>query len=164
MDVTMPDMNGAEATRRIHSEHPHMAILALSMHREYGIVQRMLQAGADGYILKDSTQDAIFSAVQAVVGGASWLCQEVTKMLIENHVRHCGNEHSKKYELLTAREREILQLIAEGLTSKEIALRLNLSTRTVENHRRQLMDKLGLRSIAALTKYAIAEGLTDLNY
>jgi len=164
MDVTMPDMNGMEATLRIHKEQEEIRVIALSMHCDQSIVQRMLMAGADGYLVKDSGGDEIRKAVKAVAEGRSYLCPQVAGMVIENFIRNPQKAESGNLDVLTSREREVLQLIAEGFTSKRIAAILNLSVRTVENHRRQIMFKLNLHSVAALTKYAITEGLTDLSY
>lgn len=164
MDVTMPDMNGMEATLRIRRAQPEIRIIALSMHCDQGIVQKMLRAGADGYLVKDSGGDEICKAVKAVAQGRSYLCPEVAGLVIENYIRNPQKAESGNLDVLTSREREVLQLIAEGFTSKRIADILNLSVRTVENHRRQIMYKLNLHSVAALTKYAVNEGLTDLTY
>ena len=164
MDLSMPDMNGVEATERITAEHPGVRVVALSMHADPCWVERMLKAGAAGYLLKNSSFIDLQSAVREAAAGRCYLSPVVAGALVERYVRSPAPPAEVSAPRLTVREREVLQLLAEGLSSKEIAERLNLSVRTVENHRRQIMERLGLRSVAALTKYAVKEGLTSLDF
>lgn len=162
MDVSMPDLNGVEATTRIKAECPGVKVVGLSMHADQPFVERMLKAGAVGYLLKSAAFQELHTAVREVMAGRCYLSPAVTGPLIERLVR--GPASEAEQQALTPREREVLQLLAEGLTSKEIADRLSLSVRTVENHRRQIMERLQIKSVAALTKYAIRNGLTDLDF
>ncbi len=164
MDVSMPDMNGVEATERIMAASPRTRVVGLSMHADPVSVERMLKAGAAGYLLKNSSFTEVQTAVRDVVAGLCHLSPVVAGALVERYVRNPGQAVEAAAPRLTAREREVLQLLAEGLSSKGIAERLNLSVRTVENHRRQIMERLGLRSVAALTKYAVAAGITSLEF
>jgi len=161
MDVTMPDLNGIDATRQIRAENPRVKVIALSMHAERQFVMEMLGAGASGYLPKDCPVDELLTAITAVMRGDTFLSPKVTGLLVKEVVggvpeagAFCGT--------LSPREREVLQLVAEGKSSKEIALMLHLSSKTVEGHRRQIMDKLKLYSVAELTRYAIREGVTSL--
>jgi DNA-binding NarL/FixJ family response regulator len=156
MDVAMPDMNGIEAARRVLSENPKTAVVMLSMHRDESYVLRSLKAGAKGYLLKDSPRDEVLAAIRAAAAGRSWLSGKVASMLREDYVRQLesrGLEDS--YELLTDREREILQLLAEGKANKEVANLLNISPTTVETHRGHILQKLSLHSTADLILYAV---------
>lgn len=160
MDVAMSDMNGIEATRAIRSDCPETKVVALSSHSDRRYVQAILDAGASGYVLKADAYDELVRAVEAAAHGRKYLCAEVTTQVIESALQQ-GTPGSV-YELLGAREREVLQLLAEGLTSSQIAQRLSVSTSTVETHRRNIMRKLDLHSVAELTKYAIREGVTSV--
>jgi two-component system response regulator NreC len=162
MDVAMPDLNGIEATKQILQEAPEVRVIALSMHKDKTFVSRMLQAGAKGYLLKDAAFEEIARAVKEVVTGRIYLGRYITDMVIEDYARKITRFNAEQDDLLTSREREVLQLIAEGKTTKEIAVRLNVSVKTVETHRRQIMDKLNLHSIAELTKYAVRTGIASL--
>jgi DNA-binding NarL/FixJ family response regulator len=156
MDVAMPDMNGIEAARRVLAENPKTSVVMLSMHRDESYVLRSLKAGARGYLLKDSPRDDVLAAVRAVAEGRSWLSGKVAGMLREDYARQLesrGLEDS--YELLTDREREILQLLAEGRANKEVANLLNISPTTVETHRGHILRKLSLHSTADLILYAV---------
>ncbi len=161
MDVSMPDMNGIEATRRIVGDLPHVRVLALSMHSDRRFAMEMLKAGASGYLLKDSAFEELAHAIRAVLSGHTYLCHRIADLVIRDYMSITSKETSA-FSTLTAREREVLQLIAEGRSTKEIASLLNLSVKTIETHRQQVMDKLCIRSIAELTKYAIREGLTSI--
>lgn len=161
MDVVMQDLNGIEATRQIKSLAPRIAIVALSSHEDRRYVQAILDAGASGYVLKANAYEQLAQAVRAACEGMQYLCPEVTSGVVESALRK-GSVGSV-WEILGAREREVLQLIAEGLTSSEIADRLSVSTSTVETHRRNIMRKLDVHNVAALTKYAVREGLTPLD-
>jgi DNA-binding NarL/FixJ family response regulator len=156
LDITMPNLSGIEAAQRITSLLPHTAIIFLSMHSDEGYVLRALKAGAKGYLLKDSAEGDLIEAIKAVSQGKTFFSAEISKMLVEDYIREIrtrGFEDS--YELLTTREREILQLLAEGKSNKDIAGLLNLSPHTVETHRRNLQDKLNLHSFAELILYAV---------
>jgi len=161
MDVVMQDMNGIEATRQIKALAPNIKVIALSSHSDRRYVKAILEAGANGYVLKANAYEELLRAVDAARRGLTFLSAEVTFEIVESALQQ-GTEGSV-YEILGAREREVLQLLAEGLTSSEIATRLCVSTRTIDSHRRNIMRKLDLHNVAALTKYAIREGLTDLH-
>lgn len=159
MDLTMPKMSGIEATRRIMAEQPEARVLALSMVMEQGCVMECLKAGAKGYLVKDCAADELLQAVRIVYNGGSYLCSQATTLVV--HGMQNGQEPEPP-PCLTEREQEVLQLLANGLNTKEIASRLEVSTKTVESQRAAVMKKLGLYSIAELTKYALQQGLTDL--
>jgi len=162
MDVSMPDMNGMEATRRITAELSGIKVVALSIHSDRRFVAGMLSAGASGYLLKDCAFEELENAIRAAVVNRTYLSNGIAGIVVEDYVRHLRKTESSAFSVLTAREREVLQLLAEGKNTKEIALSLDLSVKTVETHRRQLMDRLNVHSIAELTKYAIREGLTQV--
>ena len=162
MDVSMKDMNGIEATRQIHAANVGVKVVALSSYSDRRYVAAILTAGASAYVLKANAYDSLRRAVRAASQGKSYLCPEVAGAVIEA-ARGSRPVDSSAYALLGPREREVLQLLAEGLTSPQIAERLHISTATVESHRRNLMGKLGIHSVAELTKYAIREGLTSLD-
>ncbi len=162
MDVGMPDLNGIEAARKITRRAPGVKILALSIHSGGQFVAKMLEAGASGYLLKDNAFEELAAALRRVTQDKTYLCSEVTGPIVEDYLNRLGEEEDAKASPLTSREREVLQLLAEGLISKQIASRLNISPKTVETHRSRLMKKLGIHSVAELTKYAIREGLTTL--
>src|SRR5579872_6613986 len=160
LDIAMPNLNGIEAAQRILSVAPNTSIVVLSMHADESYVLRALKAGAKGYLLKDSAEGDLIEAIKSVTRGKTFFSPEITKMLAEDYVREIrtrGIEDS--YELLTPREREILQLLAEGKSNKDIATLLNLSLYTVETHRRNLQDKLNLHSFAELILYAVRKGV-----
>ena len=160
IDIAMPNLSGIEAAQRIASVLPHIAIVILSMHADEGYVLRALKVGAKGYLLKDSAEGDLIEAIKAVQRGKTFFSPEISKMLVEDYIREIrtrGVEDS--YDLLTPREREILQLLAEGKSNKEIAQALNLSLYTVETHRRNLQEKLNLHSLAELILYAVRKGL-----
>ena len=156
LDIAMPNLSGIEAAQQMIAARPGVAVVILSMHSDEGYVLRALKAGAKGYLLKDSAEGDLIDAIKAVSDGKTFFSPEISRMLVEDYVREIrtrGVEDS--YELLTAREREILQLIAEGKSNKDVATRLNLSLYTVETHRRNLQDKLNLHSLAELILYAV---------
>uniref|UniRef100_C6DZG5 Two component transcriptional regulator, LuxR family n=1 Tax=Geobacter sp. (strain M21) TaxID=443144 RepID=C6DZG5_GEOSM len=163
MDITMPDLNGIDATRAIVAEWPQARVLALSMESDRRFVVEVLKAGANGYVLKDSAFAELATAIRAVASGETYLPSRVTTLLIKEYLQRIPDEVPATYENLSLREREILQLIADGKNAKEIAFSFGVSVKTVENQRHSIMKKLDLFSIAELTKYAVRQGLTSLN-
>lgn len=161
MDVSMPGLSGIEATRQIVAERPAVKVLCLSMHRERQYLRAALEAGASGYVLKDRAPALLIAAIRCVAGGGTYLCPEMTAAALDEFVNDLTASKAAD-PVLTPREREVLQLVAEGLTSHEIATHLCVSERTVATHRQQLSRKLGIRNIAGLTKYAIRQGLTTI--
>jgi len=157
MDVTMPRLNGIEAARQLAKACPRLRVLALSMQKDGVYVREMLRAGARGYLLKESTEADLLAAVRAVAAGQAWLSPEVSDAVLEDYRKHVTNP----MDLLSAREREVLQLIAEGRTNKEIATQLGLSVYTVEAHRGNLMEKLNLHSGNELVRFAVRHGVVD---
>lgn len=160
MDIGMPNLNGIEAARQMTQENPQLAIVIVSMHSDESYVLRALKAGARGYLLKDSAEVDLIKAVHAVGSGKSFFSPAVSKMLLDDYVRklkRTGSEDS--YDLLTPRERETLQLIAEGKSNKDIANLLNLSVYTIESHRSNLMEKLNLKGLPELILYAVRRGI-----
>lgn len=163
LDITMPGLNGLEVTRRLAAEVPSVRVIILSMHSDRRYVLEALRAGARGYLLKDSGFEELLVAVRAVRDGGVHLGAAVGEQVIRDYVDAARGDAGGAFALLSGREREVLQLLAEGLATKEVADRLALSVKTVESHRKSLMDKLDIHSIAELTKYAIREGLTPLD-
>lgn len=163
MDVSMPDMNGIEATRKIISSFPEIKVIALSMHSDRRFVLGMLEAGASGYLLKDCAFGELASAIKQVLTGNKYLSPKIADVVVKGYLNKSNESLVSGGSILTSREREVLQLIAEGLTAKEIADHVFLSVKTVETHRRNIMQKLNMRSTVDLTKYAIREGLTSLD-
>ena len=162
MDITMRGLNGIEATRQITQEFPSVKVIALSIHSKRRYVTDMLSAGASGYVLKECLFDELVQAIQAVVTGDRYLSPRITDVVVDDYVRRLSTIDNSPLETLTSRQREVLQLVAEGKSTKQIALELHVSTKTIEANRRQIMDKLDIHSIAELTKYAVREGLTTL--
>ncbi len=160
LDIAMPNMSGIEAAQRINTLLPHAAIVILSMHSDEGYVLRALKAGAKGYVLKDSAENDLIEAIKAVGEGKAFFSPEISNILVEDYVREMRKRGAEdSYELLTPREREILQMLAGGKSNKDIATALNLSLYTVETHRRNLQDKLNLHSLAELILYAVRKGI-----
>ena len=160
LDIAMPHLSGTDAAQRISELLPETAIVILSMHSDEGYLLRALKAGAKGYLVKDSPEGDLIEAIKAVSEGKAFFSPEVSRMLVEDYVRELrtrGIEDS--YDLLTSREREILHLLAEGKSNKDIAILLNLSLFTVETHRRNLQDKLNVHSLAELILYAVRKGV-----
>lgn len=160
MDIAMPHLNGIEATRQIVSRQPQTSVVILSMHSDESYVLRALKAGARAYLLKDSAETDLIQAIHAVVAGKSFFSPGISRMLLEDYIRQVqqkGVEDS--YELLTTREREILQLLAEGKSNKEVSSMLNLSLYTVETHRTHILQKLNLHSVPELILYAVRKGI-----
>jgi DNA-binding NarL/FixJ family response regulator len=162
MDVAMQDLNGIETTRRIRAECSRVKVLALSSHSDARYVTAMLDAGASGYVLKANAYDDLRRALDAVRRGRSYLCADVTDAVVGAARHGAGSAVPNARPPLSGREREVLQLLAEGLSSPEISERLYVATSTIETHRRNIARKLGIHSVADLTKYAIREGLTSL--
>lgn len=167
MDIGMKELNGIDATKRLVEEFPDIRVIGLSMHSDGRYVSEMLRSGARGYLLKDSAIDELTEAIRVVASGGTFLSRGVTGVVLEDYVRRMsgsdGTEVQGPAKALSTREREVLQLIAEGLSTKQIAAQLHLSGKTVETHRRQIMDKLGIYNIAGLIKFALREGLTTLD-
>jgi DNA-binding NarL/FixJ family response regulator len=164
MDIGLPKLNGVEATRQISSQvrARDIKILALSMHCEKRYVESMIKAGASGYMVKDCLFDELSTAIDVVFSGKTYLCSKVAGSVLDNYFSDLKQDRPRQDARLTNREREVLQLIAEGRSTKEIAGDLNVSIKTVETHRRQIMNKLEINNVAELTKYALREGLTSL--
>jgi DNA-binding NarL/FixJ family response regulator len=162
MDIAMPDMNGIEATRQIIAEHPGVKIIALSMHSDRRFVSEMLKAGAMAFLLKQCAVDELITAIQTVLKNQTYISPCISSVVVDQFVRNTSKSKPDVFSRLTDREREVLQLVAEGKTSKEIASQLNLSIKTVEAHRLNIMEKLNIHTVAELTKYAIREGLSSL--
>lgn len=162
MDIGMPDLNGIEAARQITALPHKPKVIGLSMHSDRRYVSQMLKAGASGYLLKDNAFEELVKAISTVVKGQTYLSPEIAEAVVDDYRRVKTDDDGSVFALLTEREREVLQQIAEGCSTKEIAGELSVSVKTVETHRRQIMEKLKLHSVAELTKYAVKEGLTDL--
>jgi DNA-binding NarL/FixJ family response regulator len=162
IDITMPDLNGVEATRQIVSEAPNIKVLAVSMHSDDQFVAGMVRAGASGYFLKDCAADELVYAIRAVVAGEIYLSPKIASVVVGGYLRALSKDRLSGAPELTAREREILQLVAEGERSKRIAARLYIAEKTVHVHRQKIMAKLNIRTIAGLTKFAIQKGITFL--
>jgi DNA-binding NarL/FixJ family response regulator len=162
MDLRMPDLNGIEATRQIHAVNPGIKIVALSANSDRRSVTEMLRAGAQGYVLKAAAFEELVAAIRAVMGGEIYLSPSITGVDVADFKNNGAAEKGTAFADLSAREREVLQLIAEGKATKEVAAALHVSIKTAETHRRNVMEKLKLDSVAELTKYAIREGITSL--
>lgn len=163
IDVAMPELNGVDATKRMMEEMPNLRIIALSMHSDRRYISSMLQAGAFGYVRKESAFEEITSAVDAVSQGNVYLGEGVAGVVVDDYRKMMSDGASPESESLSAREREVLQLLAEGSKTAAIAARLHVSAKTIETHRRQIMSKLNVDSVAALTKYAIRKGFITLD-
>ncbi len=161
MDVGMPDLNGIDATQQILRENSKIKVLALSMHSGRKFVVAMLKAGASGYLLKDCALEELTTALQTIMSGKIYLSPAITDIVVDSYVRQPAESEKSAFSVLSQREREVLQLMAEGNTTKQIALHLHISPKTVEGHRLRLMSKLDIDNVAQLTKYAIQEGLTS---
>lgn len=162
MDVSMPDLNGIEATSQVLASLPEAKVIALSMHTDKRFVMGMLRAGASGYLLKDCAYQELASAIVSVASNKKYLSPDIAGLVIEDSLYGGQQEEETVSSKLSAREREVLQLIAEGWSTRQIASHLYVSVKTIETHRRQIMKKLDLHNIADLTKYAIREGLTSV--
>jgi len=162
MDIAMPGLNGIEATREIIGSLPKVKVIALSMHSEKRFVGEMLKAGACGYLLKDCAFEELITAIRAVYHNRTYLSPMIGDLIVNHFVRNTEKTEPSVFSRLSKREREVLQLLAEGKATREIADQLCVSIKTVEAHRSHIMSKLDLRSVAELTKYAIREGITSL--
>ena len=160
MDIGMPNLNGIEAARQMIESHPTLKILALSTHSDGAIVAKMIRAGASGYMLKESAFSELQEGLATMLQGQTFLCRHISKIVFSDYINIVTNPKWTETDGLSSREREVLQLVAEGHTTKEIAKVLHLSPKTVDSHREHIMEKLGIRNIAGLTKYAMREGLT----
>ena len=163
MDIGMPDMNGIEATHLMQRDFPDIKVIALSMHSDKRYVAEMLKAGAVGYLMKDCASDELVQAVQAVMKGNRYLSPQLSDILASSLIGKPAAKEEQVFEVLSGREREILQLIAEGYTAKEIGDKLCISPKTVDSHKKHIMERTKTSSIAGLTKYAIKAGITSLD-
>ena len=157
MDIAMKGITGLEAAARMRSRNPEVRVVILSMHSGEEYVLQALRAGAAGYLLKDAATGELELALRSVMRGESWLSPAVSRQVVEGYVQRAGGEQAP--EVLTARQREVLRLVASGKSTKEIAFLLNLSVKTVETHRAQIMERLGIRDVAGLVRYALRTGL-----
>ncbi len=160
MDIGMPNLNGIDATRQILSQNPKIKVMALSTHNEGTIVAKMIKAGATGYMLKESAFEELIDGLEVMMSGKTFLCSKISKVVFSDYVNIITNPKWADGDGLSSREREVLQLVAEGHTTKAIAQMLHLSPKTIDSHREHIMEKLSIRNIAGLTKYAIREGIT----
>jgi len=163
MDITMPNLNGLEATRQITKEFPQIKVIALSVHSNRIFVADMLEAGAVGYVLKECLFDELVQAIQAVITGKTYLSSRITGVVVEDYIKRLVNVSASPLSSLTSREREVLQLVAEGKSTKEIALELHVSTKTIDAGRRKIMVKLNANSVVDLIKIAIVENLVSFD-
>lgn len=165
LDVGMPELNGIEATRQIKALRKEIKVIALSMHCDRRFIAEMLSAGASGYVLKDCAFSDLAQGIRAVAGNETYLCPRVADVMVKDYVSRLslGTPNPSELPSLTPREREVLQLLAEGKATKQVAALLEVSVKTIETHRQRIMQKLQLRSLPELTKYAIREGLTSLD-
>jgi len=164
MDISMPNLNGAEATRLILRDNPDVKIIALSVHFNKHFVTDMLQAGASGYVLKSCLFDEVVSALHAVNSGEHYLSSKVSEIVMDDYLERLKITGELETAKLTERERRVIQLLAEGKTTKQIGRQLHVSPKTIDANRREAMDKLGISNIAELTKFAIREGLTSVEF
>jgi len=162
MDISMPNLNGIDATRKIVGEMGDVKVIALSIHSSRHFVSEMLKAGASGYILKECLFDELVEAIKTVLNGGTYLSPKITGVVIDDYVKRLSTQYQPEGPVLTEREREVLQFLSEGKSTKQIALQFHVSAKTIESNRRNIMDKLGINSVAELTKYAVREGLTPL--
>jgi len=162
MDIGMPKLNGIEATREILAVSPEIKVIALSMHADGRFVAEMLRAGASAYLLKDSAYEELVQAIRASLVNKIYVSASISEGIIKDYITHIPREDFSAFSILSQRERQVLQLIAEGKSTKEIASLLFVSVKTVETHRQKIMGKLDIHTVAGLTKYALKEGLTSL--
>lgn len=162
MDISMPDINGMDTCREITRDFPSVKVIGLSMHSAKRFVSEMFKAGASGYLPKNCEFDELANAIRSVMGGKTYLSPAITDVVVDNFVRVSAEENNSVFFTLTKRERQVLQLMAEGKTTKQIGQNLHISPKTVEAHRLRVMEKLNINNVAQLTKYAIQEGLTSV--
>ena len=163
MDIAMPGLNGLEATRRIKKKFPKMKVLVLTMYTNEEYIFQILNAGANGYLVKETAFQDLISAIRAVYRGEAFMSPSISKKVINNYIKRARGDKKKVHDILTTREREILQLIAEGNSNKRIAEALFISPKTAETHRTHIMDKLNIHDRAGLIKYAIRKGIVDID-
>ncbi len=163
MDVSMPDLNGVQASKQIISQCSNVKIIGLSMHSDSSFITEMLRSGASGYLLKDCAFEELTQAIRAVVAGNTYLSPSISGVVVDDYLHRLAKVELNESDVLTDREIEVLQLIAEGNSTKQIALKLHISVKTVETHRRQIMNKLDIYTIAELTKYAIRKRITSVD-
>jgi DNA-binding NarL/FixJ family response regulator len=164
MDIAMPNLNGVEATRIILEENPNIRVIALSVHFDKRFVTEMLKAGASGYILKSCLFDEVLRAINIVAAGDYYLSPKITDVVVDDYKYYMATANKSAQVRLTPRERQIIQLLTEGKSTKQIALQLHLSPKTVDSNRREIMNKLDISNVAELTKFAIREGLTSAEF
>ncbi len=164
MDINMPDLNGIDATKSILKNNPDIKVIALSVHSTRRFVKEMLKAGVSGYLVKHCAYEELATAIRIVIKDKPYLSSQIIGTVMEDYATDFKSDKSSVFSLLSSREREILQLVAEGLTSEDIGSRLFISGKTVSSHRRHIMKKLNLNSVAELTRYAISEGLVSSEY
>lgn len=162
MDIAMPDLNGIEATRQLKAELADIKIIALSMHSDRRFVSEILKAGASAYVLKQSAFEDLVEAIKAVMANRRFLSADILETVVNDYVTRLSQSEYEAFRQLSGRERQVLQLLAEGNSTKEIAYKLGVSVKTIESHRQNIMSKLGIHSLAGLTKFAVREGLTSL--
>ena len=162
MDIDMPKVNGLEATRLLRKENPDVRVLILSVHSNKQYVLQIIQSGAQGYVLKDAAPAELVRAIEAVYSGEPFFSPDVSQMVLSQYMAEAGRDEEDGTGRLTSREREVLAMIAEGQSNKEMANKLGVGVRTVETHRERVMDKLNIRTVAGLTKYAISNGIARL--
>ena len=163
MDIAMPDINGIEVTRQLKSELADIKIIALSMHSDRRFVSEILKAGASAYVLKQAAFEDLEKAIKAVMLNRTFLSADILESVVSDYVNQLSTSEYDAYRQLSDRERQVLQLLAEGNSTKEIAFKLHVSVKTIESHRQNIMHKLGIRTLAGLTKFAVREGLTSLD-
>ena len=163
MDIAMPDINGIEVTRQLKAELADIKIIALSMHSDRRFVSEILKAGASAYVLKQAAFEDLEKAIKAVMLNHTFLSSDILESVVSDYVSQLTNSEYDAYRQLSDRERQVLQLLAEGNSTKEIAFKLHVSVKTIESHRQNIMNKLGIRTLAGLTKFAVREGLTSLD-
>jgi two-component system response regulator NreC len=163
MDIALPDINGIEVTRQIKSELADIKIIALSMHSDRRFVSEILKAGASAYVLKQAAFEDLEKAIKAVMLNRTFLSADILESVVSDYVSQLSTSEYDAYRQLSDRERQVLQLLAEGNSTKEIAFKLHVSVKTIETHRQNIMNKLGIRTLAGLTKFAVREGLTSLD-
>jgi len=164
MDINMPDLNGIDATKLILKDNPGIKVIALSVHSTNRFVKEMLKAGVSGYLVKHCAYEELATAIRIVIRDKPYLSSQIIGTVMADYATDFQSDKSSVFSLLSSREREILQLVAEGLTSEDIGSRLFISGKTVSSHRRQVMKKLKLNNVAELTRYAISEGLVSPEY